>query len=310
MDISVLIQLMIKFFILMSVGYVLYNIKIMDADFNKKLTNFVLKVSMPCMIVASVFSASTDRDIKKVLFVFLVAIVMYASLPAIGMLIARIIGCKAENRGIYVFMTIFTNTGFLGFPVIESILGKEALFYAAIFNMIFNIMLYTVGVKAINHPEPAENKTDIKKIILHPGVLSALIAIVLYFSMIQLPDMITGPVTQIGNLTPTLAMLLMGASLAKVPVKNVFNEARVYVFIIIKQIILPILSWLVIKNLISDSVIQLVTLTMISLPIANSVVMFTIEYDKDEELAAKNVFLSTVASIVLLPLVIYFTYLR
>jgi len=305
-----LIQLMIKFFVLMSVGYVLFKIRIMDADFNKKLTNFVLRVTMPCMIVSSVFSASSDRDIKKVLFVFLIAIIMYFSLPVIGMLIARVMGCKVENRGIYVFMTIFTNTGFMGFPVIESILGKEALFYTAIFNMIFNIFLYTVGVKAINHPEKAGNKTDIKKILLHPGVVSAVIAIILYFSMVQLPDLITGPVTQIGNLTPTLAMLLMGASLAKVPVKKVFNEPRVYVFIVIKQILLPILSWLLIKNVISDPVIQLITLTMISLPIANSVVMFTIEYDRNEELAAKNVFLSTVASIVLLPLVLYITYLK
>ena len=72
MDIQLLIQLMIKFFILMSVGYLLYRIKIMDSDFNKKLTNFVLKVSMPCMIVSSVFSSPAERDLSKVLFVFLI----------------------------------------------------------------------------------------------------------------------------------------------------------------------------------------------------------------------------------------------
>ena len=310
MDIQLLIQLMIKFFILMSVGYLLYRIKIMDSDFNKKLTNFVLKVSMPCMIVSSVFSSPAERDLSKVLFVFLIAIIMYAILPAIGMLIAKIIGCKVENRGIYVFMTIFTNVGFMGFPVIESIIGSEALFYTAIFNMIFNIMLFTVGVKAINYPEKSGHKTDIMKILLHPGVLSAVIAIVIYFLRIELPSFIQGPISQIGDLTPTLAMILMGASLAKVPIKNVFNEPRIYAFIAVKQIALPLLSWVVIKNLINDSMIQLITLTMISLPIANSVVMFTIEYDKNEELAAKNVFLSTVASIVLLPLVLYLTYLR
>ena len=92
---------------------------------------------------------------------------MYAILPAIGMLIAKIIGCKVENRGIYVFMTIFTNVGFMGFPVIESIIGSEALFYTAIFNMIFNIMLFTVGVKAINYPDKSGHKTDIMKILLH-----------------------------------------------------------------------------------------------------------------------------------------------
>lgn len=310
MDITVIIQQMIKFFLLMSVGYALFKIKIMDSDFNKKITNFVLRVSSPCMMVASVFNISEDRDVKKVLFVFTVAIIMYAVTPAIGMGIAKIIKCKPENTGLYVFMTIFANVGFMGFPIIESLLGPEALFYTAIFNMIFNISLYTIGVKAINYPDANGESIPISKIILHPGVVSAVLAIVLYFTNLKLPEILTGTIDQIGDLTPPIAMLLMGAALAKIPIKNVFNEARCYAFIVIKQLILPILSWFVIKRLIPDDTIRAVTLIMMSMPIANSVVMFTIEYDRNEELAAKNVFLSTLASIALFPLVIYLTYLR
>ena len=73
-------------------------------------------------------------------------------------------------------MTIFTNVGFMGFPVIEAMLGKEALFYTAIFNMILNLCLFTVGVKAINYPEKGNNEIRIKKVLLHPGVLSAFLA--------------------------------------------------------------------------------------------------------------------------------------
>ena len=310
MDIMVIIHQMIKFFILMSVGYTLYKLKVMDSDFNKKLTNLVLRVCNPCMMIASVFSISDDRNLSKVLSVFAVAIVMYAVLPVIGMGVAKLIGAKKENKGIYVFMTIYSNIGFIGFPVIESILGPEALFYAAIFNMMFNITLFTIGVKAINYPDANGEKISIWKIIFHPGVFSAVIAIVLYFVNIKLPDAVTGPIDQLGDITPPLAMLLMGASLAKIPLKKVFNEARAYIFIVVKQIILPILAWFVIKRVISDDMIRAVTLLLLSMPIANSVVMFTIEYDRNEELAAKNVFLSTIASIVLLPLVVYLTYLR
>lgn len=310
MDITVIIQQMIKFFLLMSVGYVLYKINIMDSEFNKKITNFVLRVANPCMMIASVFSISEDRDIKKVLFVFLVAIIMYAVLPVLGMGIAKIIRCKPENTGIYVFMTIYSNIGFMGFPIIESLIGPEALFYATIFNMMFNITLFTIGIKAINYPDAGGKRIPVKDIILHPGVISAIAAIVLYFANFKVPDLIAGTIDQIGDLTPPIAMLLMGASLAKIPVKKVFNESRCYVFIVIKQIILPILSWFLIKRFIADETIRIVTLIMMSMPIANSVVMFTIEYDRNEELAAKNVFLSTLASIALFPLVIYLTYLR
>ena len=310
MDMTVIITKMIVFFIIMGVGYTIYKIGIMDADFNKKLTNLVLRVTMPCMMVSSAFSVSEDRDIKKVLSVFAIAIIMYSVLPALGMLFAKIIRCKPENTGIYVFMTIFTNVGFMGFPVIEAMLGKEALFYTAIFNMIFNFCLFTVGVKAINYPDKGNNEINIKKVLLHPGVVSAFLAIVIYFSGIKLPGTVTGAIDWIGSITSPVAMLLMGASLAKIPLNKVFNEVRIYFFIIIKQIILPLVAWFALKGIIKDEIILLVTFVMICMPTANTSVMFAIEYNKNEDIAAKNVFLSTLASVVLFPAILAVTYFR
>jgi len=310
MDITVLINQLIQLFILMGLGYFLYKVKIMDADFNKKLTNFVLKVTLPCMIIASVFDVSEDRDYSKILITFTVAIIMYAVLPVIGMLVAKIIRCKKENTGIYVFMMIFSNASFMGFPVIESVLGTKALFYASIFCMIFNITCFSIGVKAINYPETSDKKINAKDVIGHPGVWSALVAIIIYFINPTLPNVITGPILSVGKLTSAIAMMLMGASLAKVPLKEIFTEVRPYFFIVIKQVILPVLLWPLLSRVISDPIILGVTLILLAMPIANMVVMFAIEYDRNEELAAKNVFLSTLLSIVLLPLVLALTYLR
>lgn len=310
MDIMVLVNQLIQLFLLMGLGYFIYKIKIMDADFNKKLTNFVLKVTMPCMIIASVFDVSEDRDFSKIYITFAVAIVMYLVLPVVGIAVAKIIRCKPENTGIYVFMTIYSNISFMGFPVVESLLGTQALFYAAIFCLIFNITCFSIGVKVINHPQKAGSKTSAKDVFLHPGVWSALFAIVIYFINPTIPQVIAGPITSVGKLTSSLAMILMGAALAKVPAKQVINEVRPYVFLVIKQVIIPILVWPLLKLLIKDPTILGVTIINLTLPIANMVVMFAIEYDRNEELAAKNVFLSTLASIVLMPLVLYVTYLR
>lgn len=310
MDIKVLINQLVQLFILMGVGYFLFKVKIMDADFNKKLTNFVLKVTLPCTIIASVFNSSSDRDYSKVYVSFIVAIVMYFGLPVIGMLLAKIIRCKPENTGLYMFMTVYTNASFMGFPVIESVLGSEALLYAAIFCMIFNITCFSIGVKEINYPEKSDKKMKVADILLHPGVFSAVIALVLYFINPSLPDIITGPISSVGRLTSSLAMILMGASLAKIPVKSVFDEFRPYVFILIRQVILPILIWPLLRMCIKDDMVLVVTLILLAMPIANMAVMFAIEYDRDEGLAAKNVFLSTLLSIGSLPLVLYLTYLR
>lgn len=310
MEISVLINQLIQLFILMGVGYLLYKIKIMDTDFNKKLTNFVLKVTLPCMIIASVFEVAEDRDYSKILVTFVIAIIMYTVLPMIGMLVAKIIRCKPENTGIYVFMTVYSNASFMGFPVIESVLGTTALFYASIFCMIFNITCFSIGVKEINYPETSDKKISAKDVFLHPGVWSALIAIIIYFINPTLPGVVTGPITSIGKLTSAIAMMLMGASLAKVPLKEVFTEVRPYIFIVIKQVIIPVLLWPLLSRVITDPNILGVTIILLAMPIANMVVMFAIEYDRNEELAAKNVFLSTLFSIILLPLVLALTYLR
>lgn len=308
MDINVIIVQMIKFFIQMGLGYFLFKVNIMDSDFNKKLTNLALRVTMPCLMVSSAFSAGEDRDLGKVLFVFLVAIIVYASFIFIGMLIVKVIRIKIDDAGMYVFMTIFGNVGFMGFPLTEALLGEEAVFYVAIFNMIFNILIFTVGIKAMNYPESsADHKMSFKDIILHPGIVSAIVAIIIYFIKIPLPGAVTGAISSIGSVTTPIAMLLMGASLAKLPVKSVFNDAKVYIFSLIKLVVIPVLSWLIIKNCIKDEIIAMITLVMIAMPVANSAVMFAIEYEKDEEIAAKNVFISTVLTIISIPVVIYLT---
>ena len=288
----------------------LYKVGVMDADFNKKLTNFVLKATMPCMIIASVFEVSEDRDYSKIFITFAAAIAMYALLPIVGMLIAKIIRCKPENTGLYVFMTVYTNASFMGFPVIESVLGPKALFYGAIFCMIFNITCFSIGVKEINYPESSGAKKSLKEIFLHPGVWSAIVAVIIYFIHPTIPRVITGPISSVGKLTSALAMILMGASLAKIPVKQIFSEVRPYVFILIRQVAIPLLAWPVLSMLIADPVILGVTMIILAMPTANMAVMFAIEYDRNETLAAKNVFLSTLLSIVLLPLVLYLTYIK
>lgn len=310
MDITVLTNQLIQLFLIMGFGYLLYKVGVMDADFNKKLTNFVLKATMPCMIIASVFEVSEDRDYNKIFVTFAAAIAMYALLPIVGMLIAKIIRCKPENTGLYVFMTVYTNASFMGFPVIESVLGPKALFYGAIFCMIFNITCFSMGVTEINYPESAENKKSLKEIFLHPGVWSAIVAVIIYFIHPTIPRFITGPVSSVGKLTSALAMILMGASLAKIPVKQIFSEVRPYVFILIRQVAIPLLAWPVLSMLIADPVILGVTMIILAMPTANMAVMFAIEYDRNETLAAKNVFLSTLLSIVLLPLVLYLTYIK
>lgn len=294
---------MIQLFLVISIGYILSKIKILDVDFNKKLTTLLLSVTTPALIVSSVLTTTDYLPIKDILFVFLVGIIIYIALPIIGFIIVKIMRVPMPQQGLYIFMTVFSNIGFMGFPVMKAIFGNDAIFYTAIFNMIFNLLVFTVGTGIMGYGTDRKTKINPKD-LLSPGVVASLIALLIYFVQLKFPDVIVSTVTMIGDITTPMAMLIIGSTLANIPIKEVFGELRLYPYTLIKQVILPILAYPILSLFIKDSLILGVTLIMISMPVANTAVLFATEYDGDVSLAAKSVFMTTLLSIITIPLIV------
>lgn len=294
---------MIQLFLVISIGYILFKIKILDVDFNKKLTTLLLSVTTPALIVSSVLTTTDYLPIKDILFVFLVGIIIYIALPIIGFIIVKIMRVPMPQQGLYIFMTVFSNIGFMGFPVMKAIFGNDAIFYTAIFNMIFNLLVFTVGTGIMGYGTDRKTKINPKD-LLSPGVVASLIALLIYFVQLKFPDVIVSTVTMIGDITTPMAMLIIGSTLANIPIKEVFGELRLYPYTLIKQVILPILAYPILSLFIKDSLILGVTLIMISMPVANTAVLFATEYDGDVSLAAKSVFMTTLLSIITIPLIV------
>ena len=142
MDIKVIVLQMIQLFLVIALGYLLLKIKILDVDFNKRLTTLLLSVTTPALIVSSVLSTNIEKQISEIVFVFIVGIVIFLVLPILGFLIVKVMRVPLQQQGLYIFMTMFSNIGFMGFPVMKSIFGNQAVFLTAIFNMIFNLLVF------------------------------------------------------------------------------------------------------------------------------------------------------------------------
>ena len=207
------------------------------------------------------------------------------------------------QQGLYIFMTVFSNIGFMGFPVMKAIFGNDAVFYTAIFNMLFNLLVFSVGTGIMGYGTGKKMKFNPKD-LLSPGVVASLVALVIYMGKIQFPDVISSTVTMIGDITTPIAMLIIGSTLANIPLKEVFSELRIYPYTVIKQVIIPVLAYPILRLFIQDPLILGVTLIMISMPVANSAVLFATEYDGDVSLAAKAVFMTTLLSIVTIPFIV------
>lgn len=305
MDIMVILYQMIQLFLIMMIGYVLYKIKILDVDFNKKLTKLLLNVTLPALILNSVMDINRSVQSTSVGIVFLIGIILYLVFPIIGFIIIKLLRINKSQSGLYIFMTVFSNVAFMGIPVMNAIYGKDSIFYLTIYNMLFNLFLYVYGPYMMNYGSNQKVEINIKQLI-NPGVISGLLALIIYFLNISTHVIIKDSLSMIGNMTTPIAMMIIGSTLAKLPVKEIFTEYKIYPFTVIKQIIIPLILYPVLNNFIKDSLLLGVTLIMISMPVANSAVLFANEFHGDETLAAKSVCITTLLSIVTIPLIVAF----
>lgn len=303
MDIQVILMQMIQLFLVIGLGYFLFKVKILDVELNKRLTTLLLTVTTPALILSSVLSTTEYLPYTDILFVFLVGILVYIALPILGWILVKIMRIPLPQQGLYIFMTVFSNIGFMGFPVMKAIFGNDAVFYTAIFNMLFNLLVFSVGTGIMGYGTGRKMKFNPKD-LLSPGVVASLIALVIYMGKIQFPDVISSTVTMIGDITTPIAMLIIGSTLANIPLEEVFSELRIYPYTVIKQVIIPVLAYPILRLFIQDPLILGVTLIMISMPVANSAVLFATEYDGDVSLAAKAVFMTTLLSIVTIPFIV------
>lgn len=303
MDINVVITQMIILFLLMIVGYSSLKLKVISISFKDDLSNFIINVTMPLMIISSVTSSSPDSSAGEVLLVFVISFLTYLILPVVAFLLTKILKVPRMDRNLYLYITIFSNVGFMGFPVIKSIFGDQATFYTAIFNLTFNLLNFSLGMALMSEDRKGSFRL---KNFLKPGIVASVLAIVLFFSKISLPAPLVLTMKTLGDTTTPMAMVVIGMSLSQLPLKSVFKELRLYPYTIIKQVIIPLLTWLVLRNFITNELILGVTVIVIAMPAATSTVLFANIYHKNTELAAKSVFITTLASLITIPIIAFF----
>lgn len=301
MDIQILFTQMIQMMLMILVGWLLRKVKLLDAGFTGKLTTLLLNVTVPCMILASVMTQTSERNLGEAALVFGFGLVLYTLLPLFSLLLVKLLRFPLEQQGVYTFMMAYSNVGFMGFPLINALYGSDALFYTAIINVIFTISTYTIGL-ALMHHGSGRKATIRPKTFLTPGVLLSLFAMVLYLLDLRFPDPLVSAVDSIGDLTTPLAMFCIGSTLASMSPKNIFNDWRVYLFSVVKQVLLPLLLLPVLRLVISSDYLRGILYVLILTPVANSSVLFATQYGFDEKLAAKGVFITTILSMVTIPL--------
>ncbi len=177
MDISVVLSLA-ELFTIMFLGYFLVAWKIVHKDALKHFANFIFYVAMPAMIISSMIGkVSISKD--DIVVVVVMTFALYGFLIALAFVWPVILKVDRNYIGLFRFMAIFGNVGFIGFPVLIAVLGKESLFYATIFNLPFNIFAFTLGVYFITMDTKKKGGIDYRK-FLNPGIVATLIGLLIF----------------------------------------------------------------------------------------------------------------------------------
>lgn len=304
MDINVLFNIMIKLFLMGILGYVLKKRNILDDNGDKVISSLVVNITCPLLVIASVAS-SDSGDRSEILKVLLVGAGVYLILPVFARICTKVFRIKEGTKGTYEFMLIFANTSFMGFPVVQSLFGDKAVFYTAILHLPFDILVFSYGVYIILKDKQIHEKGSFKwKSILNPGMILSVLALVIYVADIKIPSIVNDTFYMVGNVTTPLSMIILGSSLAKVKVKDMCNDFKVFIFAFLRLFIIPAFIFVLFSCMKMDNFILEIATVTFGMPVGSMAVMFANEYESNIKLAAKAVFLTTAASMVTIPIIV------
>ena len=308
MDTSQIFSQMTILFVIIALGFVAAKTHVLTAESRRHLTNLVLYITNPCTILYSVLSGEASLSIRELLLLTVIAFVFYIVLIALAHFIPKILRVPAEHAGIYRFMTVFSNIGFMGFPVVRTVFGQGAVFYAAIFNLFFQLFAYTYGVRQISR-DPADGRFSLRT-VLQPVIIACLISYAIY--LFSLREVITASVPgklltevlgMVNGITSPLCMIVTGVGLAMVPMAKVFTNWRLYLLSVGKQLLLPLAACGLLSPFVTNRLILGICVIMAAMPIAATSSLFCARYDGPGDVAVSGVFLSTVLSVPAVPLI-------
>lgn len=297
-----LLQQMIVLFFLMLVGFFVRKKEFITDTTCKHLSWIVVNVANPALIISGSVNSNGSIHGEELLRILALAVSIFIIMIALSWLLPFLLRVDKSDWGLYSVMLIFSNIGFMGFPLIQALYGSEALLYAAVFQIPFNILIYTYGVIALQNEDSSKNKMSFKKIV-NIGTICCVIALVLSQCNIPIPIYVKSIVTHLSNLTAPLSMMVIGASMVHIPMKSLCKDLRLMIFTLIKLIVLPVIFLFILKTIISNEMLLGVCMVMIATPVASMTAMLAQQYEGNYELASKGVALSTILSVITMPVV-------
>lgn len=282
-------------FILMMLGVILFRTEKLTKSGSKELGNILIYVIMPCVVVNAYMTEFSIKRLRGLGIMFMLS--FFALL--LMMMISRMIFQKhpIENFG-----TAFSNAGFMGIPLVQAVLGTEAVFYLSVFVALQNLLQWTYGVYIITEDR---RLIGAKKILTNPVLLSMLAGFAFFLFPVELPGVVKSSISFVVGMNAPIAMISLGTYLAQIGIRELFTDKTAYASTVVRMIVTPLVimaALLPVPN--AYRTIKLVIMIVSSAPVGINLAIFAQIHDKNYIQAVKSICLSTLSSIVTMPIIL------
>lgn len=298
---SQLINQVIVLFIIMMVGFYAKKKKFLNNTVDTGLTELLINITLPFMIVSSFNIKYEPEMISNAQKILLYSFYIHISLIFISKLF--FFKFSKSKQQVFRFITIFSNVGFMGYPVLESIYGGTGVFYAAIFNIAFNILVWTVGVMLFTGEKDFKS---MRKALANPALIAVIIGLIIFVFSITLPSPIATSLKLVGSTTTPISMIIVGSMLAEMQFKTAFSDVSVYYATFVRLLIVPIIVYVLLKLLKVDDLLLNICVILQAMPAAVMAPILAEKYGGDSLLASRCVFITTIVSGITIPIIILF----
>ncbi len=312
MSITIVLQQMVIIFILIGIGMILFRRKMLSEESSKQISGIIINVTNPALLICSAFDEGPKASLRDLGTALVAYAAVFAVLIAMGFLLPYLLRVPKNLHYAYQMLTVFGNVGFIGIPLASAVLGSESLIYVSIFNLLFNLLVYTFGVSLLRRAAfsqaaegesipTASSKSSWLQKFVNAGTISALFTILFYLGNFRVPTIVTSTLSYTGRATTLLSMLVLGVSVAQIVPKEIFSHPKLYIFTLLRQILVPIGCILLMRGLIENKLILNTMLLMVAVPAANMPLMLAKQMDMETDAISQGIILTTILSLVTVP---------
>ena len=295
MLISILLRQIAIMALLMAVGILLSRRGFLSPQGTKDLGAILLRIIIPCVIVKSYITTSSRERLLELALSAGLALVAFILAMGIAYLV------YGKRRRIENFAAAFCNAGFIGIPLAQAVIGDEGVFYMAASVALLNLFQWTYGVYIMTD---RKDSIRAKTIVKNPVVIAIVVGIALFLSRMPVPGILTSTLGYIAGMNTPVAMILMGTYMAKLPWRKLLDK-RAYGCVLLRLVVIPAVVLAVFWALpISNQNVALAAYLAAATPVGANICVFAQQYDCDYEFSVVTVCLSTVLSIVTVPLMV------